>query len=309
MIPDVESDGSLRAQEFEPRRRKISRVLQMTLAANIAVVLAKLLAGLSAGSLAVLADAAHSAVDATNNVLALVLARVAAQAPDEDHPYGHAKFETLGALAAVAFFSITIFELVTSAVGRLISGSTRTDVTPMVIGVMMGSAAVSLVVSHFESREGRRLGSDLLLADAAHTRSDLYASVAVLVGLALVAAGFAWADALFTLVVAAFIGHTGYRVLRTTVPVLVDERAVDEATIHGIAMNTPGVMDCYSVRSRGREGEVFSELTISVPRSLDVARAHEIADEVERRVAAGVGAREVVVHVEPEAYGEAGARR
>jgi cation diffusion facilitator family transporter len=295
--------------ELEPRHRRISRVLQLTLAANLAVVVAKLLAGISAGSLAVVADAAHSSVDASNNILALVLARVAAQAPDEDHPYGHSKFETLGALAAVAFFSITIFELVTSAVRRLLEGTHRTEVTPTVINVMVASALISLLVSVYEKRQGRLLSSELLLADAAHTRADLYASVAVLGGLGLVAAGYAWADAAFTLVVAALIGLTGYRILRTTVPVLVDERAVDESTITRIAKETPGVQDCYNVRSRGREGEVFSELTISVARALDVEHAHEIADEVERRVASGVGAREVVVHVEPEAYGQAGARR
>jgi cation diffusion facilitator family transporter len=283
----------------ELRRAQITRVLQLTLLANIAIVAAKVVAGLNAHALSVVADAAHSSVDASNNLLALFLARIAAKEADEDHPYGHAKFETLGALAAVAFFSITIFELVSSAIGHLISNNGRARATPLVVGVMAASAILSLIISRYELRKGRELDSDLLLADSAHTRSDLYASVAVLVGLGFVAAGFPWADPIFTLVVAVLISHTGYSILRTTVPVLVDERAVDVATICRIALATAGVVDCYSVRSRGRSGEVFAELTISVPGSLDVERAHAIADQVETRIAAEVGAREVVVHVEP----------
>ncbi|HEX7091134.1 MAG TPA: cation diffusion facilitator family transporter [Longimicrobiales bacterium] len=289
----------------ESRHAGIRRVLAVTLAANLAVVLAKAIAGIRSGSLSVLADAAHSSVDGFNNLMGLLLARVAAQAPDEQHPYGHAKFETLGALAIVAFLSITVYELVGTAIGRLVAGTAQPDATPAVMAVMAVSAVVSAVVSRYEERRGRELRSELLTADAAHTRSDFYASLTVLVGLGLVAAGYPRADAAFTLLIALVIARAGWRILLTTVPVLVDERAVEEKTIRRIAVDTPGVADCYSVRSRGREGEIFAELTIAVARTMDVESAHAIADEVERRVAAGVGAREVVVHIEPYTEEEA----
>jgi len=285
----------------ESRHAGIRRVLAVTLAANLAVVIAKAIAGIQSGALSVLADAAHSSVDAFNNLMGLLLARVAAQAPDEQHPYGHAKFETLGALAIVAFLSITVYELVATAVGRLVAGTAQPDATPPVMAVMAVSAVVSAVVSRYEERRGQELRSELLVADAAHTRSDFYASIAVLVGLVLVAAGYPRADAAFTLLIALVIARAGWRILLTTVPVLVDERAVEEKTIRRIALDTPGVADCYSVRSRGREGEIFAELTIAVARTMNVEHAHGIADEVERRVAAEVGAREVVVHIEPYA--------
>jgi cation diffusion facilitator family transporter len=288
----------------ESRHAGIRRVLAVTLAANLTVVLAKAAAGLASGSLSVLADAAHSSVDAFNNLMGLLLARIAAKAPDEQHPYGHSKFETLGALAIVAFLSITVYELVGAALGRLIVGTAQPEATPTVMAVMGVSAVVSAIVSRYEERRGRELRSELLTADAAHTRSDFYASLAVLVGLVLVAAGYPRADAAFTLLIALVIARAGWRILVTIVPVLVDERAVEEKTIRRIALETPGVEDCYGVRSRGREGEIFAELTIAVVRTLDVESAHSIADEVERRVASGVGAREVVVHVEPYAEAE-----
>jgi cation diffusion facilitator family transporter len=286
------------------RSDAVRRVLIATLIANLVVVVAKAVAGASAHSLSVLADAAHSSVDAWNNVMALILARVAAKAPDAEHPYGHAKFETLGALAIVAFLSITVFELVETAFTRLFGSGPAPQATPLVVIVMVTSAAVSFLVARYEEQYGHRFHSEILLADAAHTRSDVYASIAVLVGIALVAAGYPQADALVTLLVAAVIARAGWRIIQRTVPILVDQRAVEESEIREITLATPGVVDCFAARSRGRAGEVFVELTITVAPDLNVNAGHVIADDVERRVAAAVGAREVIVHVEPDNPGD-----
>jgi cation diffusion facilitator family transporter len=283
----------------ESRHREIRKVLVITLILNLVVVVAKAVVGIRSGTLSVIAEAVQSSMDAFNNLLALMLARIAAKAPDELHPYGHAKFETLGALAVVAFLSVTVYELTSSAVHRLLTGEGSPEATPLVFGVMVASAIVSGFVSWYEERRGRELGSELLTADAAHARSDVYASLAVLVGLGLVALGYPAADAWFTLIVALLITYTGWGILQTTVPVLVDARAVEEQRISRVALDAPGVEACYAVRSRGREGEIFAELTIGVAKTLGIEQAHEIADEVERRVRAEVRARQVVVHVEP----------
>ncbi len=271
----------------------------MTLFANLAVVVAKLAVGAAANVLSVMAEAAHSSTDAWNNVLALALTRVAAKEPDEDHPYGHGKFETLGAVAIVAFLSVTVYELCRGAIRRLVTGAGDPNVTALVVGTMIVSSVVSWAVARYELRQGLELGSDILVADAAHTRSDVYASATVLVGLGLVALGYPAADALFTLFVAAIIANAGWRILSRTVPILVDERAVAGDTIREIAREASGVVDVLDVRSRGRQGEVFAELTVTVDRSLNVEAAHQIADDVERRIVARLGARDVVVHVEP----------
>jgi len=288
------------------RHREVRRVLLITLGANIVAVGLKLGAGLHARSLAVMAEAANSSLDAWNNVLALTLSGIAAQAPDEEHPYGHAKFETLGALGIVAFLSITVYELVSSAISRLIHGSIYPDVGAFVIGTMVFSVVMNFFVSRYEDRKGRELDSDILRADATHTRSDMYASAAVLASLGIVSLGYTGADSIFTLIVAALIARAGWRILRRSVPILVDARAVEGARIREIALASEGVIDAFDVRSRGREGEMFAELTVTVDPTLDVARAHRIADEVERNVARELGAREVVVHVEPAGEGTDG---
>jgi len=236
------------------RQRGVRRVLIITFFANIFVVAVKAAAGLSANSLSVIAESAHSSVDAFNNVMALFLARVASKEPDAEHPYGHAKFETLGALAIVAFLSIAVYELVVSAFARLFGAGALPQATPLVASVMLASAIISFVVATYEERLGREFHSEILLADAAHTKSDVFASIAVLAGIGLVALGYPKADALFTLLVAVVIARAGWRILTRTVPILVDQRAVDEDTIRRITLETDGVRDCFAVRSRGRAG-------------------------------------------------------
>jgi len=271
------------------------------LALNLLVLGAKGVAWWSSGAISVAAEALHSSLDALNNVIALTFAGIAAREPDEDHPYGHQKFETLGALVVVGFLSITVYELLKGAASRLFGGRPLdVEATPEAMGLVLLSAVASLLVSRWELVQGRRLDSHLLVADAAHTRADVYASGAVLVGLLFVRAGYPVADPLIALGVAGVIAWAGWGIVKSTVPVLVDERAVEDRTIRRIAEATEGVRAAWGIRSRGRPGEVFAELTVSVDRSLDVADAHTIADRVEREVADALGAREVTVHVEPD---------
>jgi cation diffusion facilitator family transporter len=267
---------------------------------NLCVLSLKVAALVSSHALSVAAETVHSSLDATNNVFALWIVRLASRGPDEDHPYGHHKFETLGALVLVGFLSTTVFELLQRSVARMMaSGPTDVRATPLAIWVMVTSMVVGLAVSTWEARRGRALGSDILLADAAHTNSDVLTSAAVLVGLVAIRAGYPQADPWITILVAVLIARTGWRILRDTVPVLVDERAMDPARIQRVAESIGDVSAAYRIRSRGRASEMFAELTIAVAANLDVRRGHEIADEVERRVEGELGAREVVVHVEP----------
>src|SRR6266705_4957004 len=170
----------------------VRRVLIGLLGANLAVVVAKLYIGIVSGSLAVMGDALHSSVDAVYNVLGLVVVRVAARAPDEDHPYGHGKFETLGALAIVVFLSITCFELVRSAIGQLIAGGHVIRMTDVGLALLLATLATNILVAWYENRRGQELSSELLIADAAHTRTDVFITIGVLIGVLFARRGAAW---------------------------------------------------------------------------------------------------------------------
>jgi cation diffusion facilitator family transporter len=288
------------ADPLDARTREVRRVLMLMLGISLILVVAKTTAGVLSGSLAVLGGAFDSALDVLTTVVAITLARVAGQEPDEQHPYGHEKFEALGALAMVAFLSITVYELVRTAIGRIAGGGGEWVDTSLGVWVMGGSLVIGIAASEYERRRGQALASELLLADAAHLRADVFVTLAVLVGLLLTRAGWRTGDAWTTLLVAVLIIRTGLHILRDTIPVLVDEAAVEAAEIRRMAEAMDGVDAAYDVRSRGRrEGARFAELTIAVKSGLDIEEAHEIADLVEGEVRQRLGARRVVVHVEP----------
>lgn len=278
----------------------VRRVLVVVLAANLVVVGLKLFVGLRAGSLSVLGDAAHSGFDALNNVIGLFAVRAAARPPDAEHPYGHGKFETLGALAVVSFLSITAFELVTGAVGRLLAGAPppRPDaLTFWLLGVTM---VFNALVASTEIMYARRHDSQILAADARHTAADVLVTLAVIGGLALVALGWGDADAWLAILVAGMIAYSGFEILKGTVPVLVDSVAVDAERIESFVGGMDGVRGVRDVRSRGRRNaSAFAELTIVIDGGLTVAEGHRIADLVEQGLKDRGGFADVVVHVEP----------
>jgi len=281
------------------RSALVRRVLLALLLANLTIVGAKAAIAVRANSLAVLGAALDSAVDALNNGLAMLLVRVAAKEPDDDHPYGHGKFETLGTLAIVGFLSVSCFELVRGAVNHLASGGHPVIVTDFQLAVLVVTVGVNVLVARYEQRRGTELGSQILIADAGHTRADVFVTVGVLVGLLLARQGLWWADPVAALFVAVVIVVVAYGIASRAVPVLVDQRALPPVEIQGTAEGVRGVMSAYHIRSRGAPPLRYAEVTISVDRGANVADAHAIADEVEERLKRDLQLHEVVVHVEP----------
>jgi len=285
--------------ETADRATQVRRVLLGLLLANLVVVGAKLGVGLAAHSLAVLGDTLHSAVDALNNVLALVVVRVASKAPDDDHPYGHQKFETLGALLIVGFLSNPCFELVRGGVGRLAGSHPAPTPSTLQLAIMVATLGINALVAWYENRRGHDLASHLLIADASHTKSDVLITVGVLIGLLLARRGWWWADPAFAIVIAALIVRVAYRILQESIPELVDQRAVDTAAIRTAAQDIRGVKSAYGIRSRGSANVRYAEVTIAVDGDANVQAAHAIADQVEERLKRDLALSEVTVHVEP----------
>jgi len=282
------------------RSAAVRRVLRGLLVANIGVVIAKAAIGVAGGSLAVLGDAVHSSVDAVYNILGLIVVRVAARAPDEHHPDGHRKFETLGALGICVVLSVTCFELVRSAIGRLSAGGHAVQITDLGLALLLATLATNVLVAWYENRRGHDLQSELLIADAAHTRTDVFITIGVLIGVLFSRQGYLWVDPVVAIVVALLIVRVGYKILSRVVPVLVDERAIPEPTIRRTAQAVDGVISAYGIRSRGGNAGVrYAEVTIAVDPNANVAAAHAIADAVEERLKRDLELEEVTVHVEP----------
>jgi cation diffusion facilitator family transporter len=281
------------------RTTQIRRVLLGLLVANLAVVGAKFFIGVATRSLAVLGDALHSSVDAINNLLALTVMWIAAHAPDEEHPYGHTKFETLGALGTVVFLSVSGFELIRGSIARLIQGAAPLEMSNQQLAILGSTLIVNIGVTLYENRRGRELASEILLADAAHTRADVFITLAVLTGVVLAREGYGVADPLLGLLVAMTIAWAAWSIIRRSVPVLVDEHALPAERIRETAEEVSGVHSAYQIRSRGAPQQRFAEVTIGVDRNATVEAAHRIADGVEARLRERLQLHEVVVHIEP----------
>jgi cation diffusion facilitator family transporter len=286
----------------EAYRRGVRRVLIVTLALNVAVVAGKLAAGLLAGSLSVISDAIHSSVDSINNIVGLVVMKYATAEPDEGHPYGHAKFETLAAFAIAGFLFVTCYQISLSAIERIIAHDLPApEITGLTIGVMVGTIISNIFVTVYERREGRRLQSAFLLADSSHTRSDVLVSCSVLAGLILIRAGYVRLDPIISLGVAAVIAWSGYQIFKTTVPILVDAAPVPAWRIAEIVRSVPGVHSAHDIRSRSQGGEMFVEMHLHIANEFerDHIASHSITEEIERRLAAEFGRVTATIHVEP----------
>ena len=246
------------------RVRAIQRALAIILAANLVVVAVKIVVAVRTGALSVLGATVESALDAMNNVIAMSLVSLAAAGPDDDHPYGHDKFETLGALAIVGFLSISCFELVRNAITQLLHQQLPDAATPLELALLGSTAIANVFVVWYERRRGRELGSALLLADAAHTGGDIFVTMLAFAAMLLTRAGYGFVDPWLALVVAGVIGYSGYRILKVTVPILVDQRAVDATEIRRAVAVVPGIRGVPRVRSRtSASGALFSEVTIT----------------------------------------------
>ncbi|NUO63836.1 MAG: cation transporter [Gemmatimonadaceae bacterium] len=282
------------------RAPAVRATLLAILVANALVVAVKLAIGIRTGTLTVLGAALESGLDMLNNVMGILLINLAARAPDEDHPYGHDKFETLGAIGIVGFLSITCFELLREGVHTLLSGRTPHPASTWEIAVLAGTLLVNVFVVWYERRRGRELHSAFLLADASHTVSDVYVTGLALVSLLVARVGFPALDAVLAIVVALIIAWTGYGILKETVPILVDQRGADPEEIRASIAAIEGVHDVRAIRSRlTASGTLFAEVTIGVGEDMSVADAHRLADEVEEAIAYRYGLAEVTVHVEP----------
>jgi len=292
--------------------RKVRRVLVVVMAANLAIAAGKIVIGSLANSLAVVADGLHSGVDALANAVALLILRYSTRPADEDHPYGHSKYETMAAFALSALLLLTAFELGRQAVGRIAHPETTT-VSALTLGVMVVTVAVNVAVAWSERRAGRRYASDVLLADAAQTRADVFVSLAVLAGLALhrleIPGLDPILDPLLALGVSLFIAYAAYAVFRDVLPILTDRIAFDPGQIAALVRQVPGVRSVHDIRSRGPAREAYVQMHLVVDPA-DVEGAHAIADEVERRLAESLGVKETFVHIEPhdDASGPPGTR-
>lgn len=286
------------------RERAVRRVVLIVLVLNLVVAVAKAIYGLASGSLAVSTDAVHSFLDASGNVIALVALKIAAAPPDRGHPYGHRKIEIVAAAAVGVLITAGVINFGVHAIDALRSGEHAAP--PGVIGfaVVGGTFVVNAFVSVYESRRGSRLSSAFLVADAAHTVSDVLVTLTVLVSMAAARLGVGWADPVAALVVLVFVARVAWRILAGNLSVLVDAAVIDPERVVQIALSVAGVRGCHRVRSRGTDFAAHVDLHLLFDNDISLRAAHELAHTVESALRREIPAVvDVTIHMEPEESG------
>lgn len=294
--------------ERAPRAGQIQRVLVATLGLNVVAAAVKLTAGAWSGSLSLVAGGVDAAFDGLANVAGMAATRIASRPPDAEHPYGHRKYETLVGVGIAALLFVTCWRLVNEAAAHLGFGAgdaparlSPADVSLPVLLAPLAAAIINLATARYEARRGVALGSELLVADAGHTKADAWVSLSIVVGLTAVRAGLTWVDPVLALGIAVVVAWTGWRIVQATTAVLADTAVLDPTAVSDVARAVPGVVGTHAIRSRGTHDATALDLHVQVDPHLGVGRAHAIGHAVKDALADRFpGTTDIVVHVEPD---------
>jgi cation diffusion facilitator family transporter len=282
------------------RYSAVARVLLLVLFLNLAVAFAKIAFGYATGAISILSDGFHSLTDAASNVVGLIGVRAAGQPPDRDHPYGHRKYETVAAAAVAVFLLLVVVEVLRNAFNHLTGRSQSLDISIASFVVMLVTVGINLGVVAYESREATRLSSEILLADAMQTRGDVWSSLTVIAALIGARFGVPILDPLAALIVAGFIGYSGYQIARATTGILSDQIVISDADLERVVMSVPGVLGCHNIRTRGAADHVFLDLHVWMPADLRLTEAHDLSHVVKDRLMARYPQiADAVIHIEP----------
>jgi cation diffusion facilitator family transporter len=286
------------------RYQAIKRTLIIILIINLSVALSKGIYGGITNSLSLIADAFHSLFDASSNVIGLIGIRLARKPADTEHPYGHWKYETVSTIIIAAMIFLTGVEIIESAIERFITPTTP-EVTVVSFIIVIATIVINFVTTIYEEKRGKAFDSSVLLADALHTRSDIFVSASVLVSFIGILLGFPIIDPIIAVFVAVMIFHTGFEIAKESIEVLVDTSVIDPSKIRSIVSQVDGVVGSHKIRSRGQHNEISIDLHVTVDPEISVHDGHDIADKVEKTLIEKVpGIRDVTVHIGPAGHPE-----
>ncbi len=279
---------------------KVKQVLWILLFANLFVAVLKLILGTFIDSTSMTADGFHSLSDGSSNIVALIGIKLASKPIDEDHPYGHRKFEMLAGLFISLMLFIVSGKVIVEAIIRLIY-PVQPEVSYESLLVLIFSLSINLFVCIFEYKSGRRLNSQILISDSMHTRSDIYVSVGVLITLVGVRLGLPIIiDPLASFVVAGFILHAAIEIFRDNSSILLDKATVDKEQVKRIAMSFEQVKGIHKIRSRGCQNDLYIDMHIMTEPELSVEESHELAHLIEDTIRQNINKNiQLIAHLEP----------
>jgi len=262
------------------RTGRIRRVLLTALAVNVLLALIKFGVGWNLGSLSVLSDAIHSLLDGGASVIALIGITAAARPPDANHPYGHRKYEILATLIVAGLLFLSAWEILGAAVGRLLRQAAPPTFSTWGVALLGLGIVANLFLSRWERRAGLEVSSPLQLADAAHTRTDVFSSTLAIAAVAGSQLGLPWLDPLFAIGIVVLLARAIYEILIEGVRVVSDATRLDPEQIRLVAEGVEGVRGAHAIRSHGMTNDIHIDLHIQVEEQLTTRQVYEIENQV-----------------------------
>ncbi len=279
-----------------------TRVAAISVVASATMAAVKFAVGIAIGSLALISEALHSSVDLVATVITWIVVRFSDRPADDEHHYGHGKFESLSALGVIALLYILAGGILVTAVGHLRDGAVPPTLSLIPFVVLLVDIGVNLWRAYALHRAAQATKSQALAADALHFASDVLGSFAVIAGLGLSALGYAWGDAAAAIAIAAVISVLGLRLGRSTIETLLD-RAPEGATdkVRAAILSVPGVIDVGRLRARMVGAKYFIDADVEVPRTFPLDRIDAIKRKTQQAVTSALGDADLTFTVVPVA--------
>ena len=280
------------------------RTALLSVISNTFLITAKLIVGFLSGSVSILSEVAHSFVDLLAAIIAFFAVRISSEPADDEHQFGHGKFEDLSGLVEGALIVLIAFYIIYESAIKLTNGVEEHLETTAGIIVMLFSVIVNIIVSRRLFTVARKSDSMALLADAEHLRTDVYTSFGVFIGLILIKlTGLTFLDPLVAIFIAFIIIKTGYELCKTSINNLVDYSLPEEdknkinETISKYISNT--VIEVKNLKTRKAGSTRLIELRLKVPTDMTIKEGHDICDSIESEIESTIKNSDVIIHLEP----------
>jgi len=268
--------------------------------AALGLIIAKLIAGYLTNSLALISEAAHSGADLAAAVVTYLAVRNASKPPDTEHHFGHAKYESVGALLEASFLVAVATAIVYSAVQRLVHGAP--PITLSLTAALLVGASISVDVWRTLTlrRAAKQTGSEALEASSLHFLSDLLGTCVVVVGLVAAALGYPKADSIAALIIAGVILFLSVNLTKRLFHSLTDRAPAGIALdVERVVRQVPNVMGVHDIRIRQAGSQYFAEMHVDLALHLPLEEAHRVLDQIEADLRALYPSMHVVTHPEP----------
>ena len=279
--------------------KQVRNILLWILILNLIVALAKIVYGVMTKTSSMVADGYHSISDGVSNIVGIVGIWLASKPADENHPYGHQKFETLATIIISLLLFFVSFEIMVNAYKRFLN-----PVVPSInifsFIVMLLTIAINIFITTYESKKGKELKSSILISDAKHTKSDIYVSISVLVSLVAITLGYVIIDTIISVIIAGLIIKAGLEILLPGINILTDSNMIESEEIRKFTKTFPEVIYCHKIRTRGNENYIMVDMHVGVDKDITVEVAHQISHKIQDKVKNEFqGVRDVIIHIEP----------